>query len=271
MKPSFFGKLAYYLLPIRRQTVLENLHLVFGHKLSPREIKVLAQCFYGHFLKVIVETLAATFIPKRALREQVVVLNHEILLKASTENKGILLLTGHFGNWELASAGAMLHFKEFQGRFHVLRRHLVNKVVEKALFGRFRRAGLNIIPKKQSLDQVLEALGRNDVVAFIMDQYANPARGGIEVDFFGKKAGTFKSLALVAGKSGAPVIPAHCYRREDGKHVMQFLEPLKWMESLDPETEIHENTRNYNRALERMVLERPDQWVWMHRRWKVKK
>jgi KDO2-lipid IV(A) lauroyltransferase len=271
MNPDFLSKLAYALVPARRETVLENLRIVFGRQLSAVEIKKIAQCFYGHCLQVILETLAATFMTERQLKERVEVVGHEILLEAASQKKGILILTGHFGNWELASVGAMLGFEEFYGRFHVLRRRLVNKTIEKMLFGRFYRSGLNIIPKKQSLERVLEALGRNDVVAFVMDQYANPAHGGIEVDFFGRKAGTFKSLALVAGRSGAPVIPAHSYRQKDGRHVMRFSRSLPWIEHPDPEVEIYQNTLAYNRALEKMVLEHPDQWFcWAHRRWKVK-
>ena len=164
----------------------------------------------------------------------------------------------------------MAHFPEFKGRFHLLRRPIGNKWIERVLFNRFYKAGLGIIPKKNSVSLILEALGRNDAVVFIMDQFARPGRDGIPVNFFGRKTGTFKSLALVARQSGAPVVPVVCYRESSGRHVMRFMAPLLWIEGEDPDGEIQANTEQYNRVLERMVLEHPEQWWWLHRRWKVK-
>jgi len=94
-------------------------------------------------------------------------------------------------------------------------------------------------------------------------------KDGIPVEFFGRPAGTFKSLALIAKASGAPVIPAHGWREADGRHVLRFEEELRWVSHEDPQEEIRLNTRAYNQAIERMVLRHPEQWFWMHKRWKL--
>lgn len=268
-RPGFLSKFAYYCLPFRRRTTLRNMTLVFGGTLSSAQIRYLAQSTYGHFLRSCWENLLMGVRSKRWLKEQVCVVGTEHVLKASEGNKGILLLTGHFGNWEFAPVGGMHRFRQFKGRFHVLRRHLVNKFVERLVFRRFYEAGLDVIPKKNSLGKVLNHLANNDVVAFIMDQHAKPGKDGVVVNFFGKSSGTFKSLAVVARTTGAPVIPSYSYRAENGTHVMKFLEPLCWIEHPDPDTEILENTRVYNEVLERIILEHPEQWWWVHRRWKV--
>ncbi len=268
--PTLSGKIVYRLCPVRKKTVMDNLSLVFGDRLSAAEIKRLAQSFYSHLFKLVAENLSRAWMSEERMLSRVRVVGHEHLAKAFEKNRGILLLTGHFGNWEFTPVAAIAHFKEFRGRFHVLRKLLANKFFEKILFRRFYKAGLTVIPKKNSLDHVLSALERNDIVAFIMDQYANPSKDGILVDFFGRKAGTFKSLALIARETGAPVIPAICYREAGGTHVMRFSEPVPWMENDDADAEIAENTRGYNRILENMVLEHPDQWLWAHRRWKTK-
>ncbi len=270
-EPSFFDKLVYTLIPIRRQTVCHNMGIVFGNRLSAIQIKKLAQCFYGHMARLILENVTSSWMDDDAIRRRVRVVGHEFVIKAAEQKKGVLLLTGHFGNWEFAPVGTVLQFEMFRGRFHVLRKLLANKGFERLLFRRFYNAGLNVIPKqKNALDQVLDALGKNDVVAFIMDQYARPDRDGILVDFFGKEAGTYKSLALIARQTHAPVIPAVCYRESFGRHVMEFLEPLRWIEDEDPDEEIRKNTRQYNQMLETMILRHPDQWLWFHRRWKQK-
>ncbi|MGH7197147.1 MAG: lysophospholipid acyltransferase family protein [Candidatus Omnitrophota bacterium] len=269
-RPTLAGKFIYHCVPVRRKVVLENLRLVFADHLSPEAITGLAQCFYGHLLKVVLENLTTGWMSTEAVRKRVRVIGAETVIKAAEANKGVLLLAGHFGNWELAAIGAIERFEVFKGRFHAVRKLLANKFVERFFFRRFYEAGLNVIPKKNSLSLVLNALAKNDAVVFIMDQYARPDRDGILVDFFGRPAGTFKSLALIAGQSGAPVIPMASHREPDGTHVMRFGAPIPWIENPDPDMEIFENTRAYNRALEKMVLEHPEQWFWVHRRWKVK-
>lgn len=268
--PSFLDNLAYHLLPIRRATVLKNMRVVFGGRFSQNQIEALAKNFYGHFFRVCVENMVMGWMTKNAIKKRVRILGSQHVLDASFKKKGILLLTGHFGNWEFTPVAGMLHFQEFRGRFHIVRRRLVNKFVERVLFKRFYDVGIDVIPKRNALDEVLRCLANNDVVTFIMDQYANPKKDGILVDFFGQKAGTYRSLAMIARVSGAPVIPTFCYRDTDGIHAMRFSEPIAWIEHADPEKEILENTRAYNCALEAMISEKPEQWFWFHRRWKNK-
>lgn len=269
-KPSLGAKFAYYCFPFRRKTVLENLGRVFGKELSAGEIKELAQNFYGHLGLLLFENLNTIWMSREEISRRVRVVGHEIVVRAAEEKRGVLLLTGHFGNWEITPIGVALQFDGFRGRFHVVRKLLANKFFEKILFRRFYQVGLDVIPKKNALSHVINALEKNDVVAFIMDQYARPDKDGILADFFGHPAGTYKSLALIAKKTGAVVIPVRCYREAKGKHVMEFYEPLHWKEDPDPDQELYKNTLQYNHKLESMILENPEQWLWCHRRWKVK-
>lgn len=264
------GRVMYRLLPVRRKVVLGNMRQVFGDTKSADEIRALAERFYDHLAQLFFENLSLGWMNESRLRERIRVDNVEHILDASKLNKGILLLTGHFGNWELAPIGSLAHFPQFKHKFHVLRRTLGNKFIERIVFNRFYRAGLNVIPKRGSIDTVLEKLSQNEVVVFILDQYARPGKEGVEVEFFGRKAGTFKSLAMVARSTDAPVIPVVCYREGRGRHVIQCYPPVKWIERSDPDEEILVNTREYNRVLEKMILDHPDQWLWAHKRWKVK-
>ncbi len=271
IQPDFAGKLTYRLFPFRKKVVLENMKRVYGDSLSAGQIEALAQRFYGHLFRLFMENIRMGWTNKKQLKDQIRIEGHEIVKKATDGKKGALLLTGHFGNWEVCPIAGMMHFEEYRGKFHIVRRQIGNKWVEKILFRRFYEAGLNVIPKRNAIDRVLEVLSQNEVVTFIMDQYAKPGRDGILVDFFGHKAGTFKSLALIASASGAPVIPTISYREPDGKHVMKFFEPLEWIQDDDPDKELYLNTLAYNRVLEKLILDKPDQWIWMHKRWKVKK
>jgi len=102
---------------------------------------------------------------------------------------------------------------------------------------------------------------------FPFDQHAGPP-DGIQVDFFGHPAWTFRSLALLALASDAVVLPAASWRKSDGRHVLRFEEALPVLTAADVGTEIKRNTRAYNAALERLILRHPEQWYWVHRRWK---
>jgi KDO2-lipid IV(A) lauroyltransferase len=268
LKPSPLGSALFSLVPVRRRVVMENLQQVFGDQLGERERRRLARCFYGHVAKTIKENLAMMMSSERRIAGQVDVFGVEHVLAAAKHGNGVLILTGHFGNWELSAVGAMLQFKKYQNRFHVIRKSL-GLGLERVVFGRFRKAGLRVIGRSGALTKVLDALKENDVVIFIMDQHNKVGAKAVAAEFFGKEAGTHRSLALVARQSGAPVIPAVSYRRPGGRHVMKLYPPLEWITAENHREEIYLNTLGYNRVLERFVLEHPDQWLWAHRRWKI--
>ncbi len=270
LKPSLLGSAMYSLIPMRRRIVMENLRQVFGDRLGEPELRRLARCAYGHFAKTVAENLAMLVSSERRIAGQVDVIGVEHVLKAAGQGKGVLILTGHFGNWELSAVAAMLQFRKYQNRFHVIRKSLAPGL-EDMVFGRFRKTGLRIISPANALIGIFDALEKNDVVIFIMDQHQVVGSKAIAVEFFGREAGTNRSLALVARKSGAPVVPASSYRKPDGRHVMQFYPPLEWISTDSSREEIYRNTLGYNQVLEKFVLDHPDQWLWIHRRWKIGK
>ncbi|WP_133131087.1 lysophospholipid acyltransferase family protein [Legionella yabuuchiae] len=268
---SLAGKFFYYVLPYRKQIILSNIKQVFGDRLSVAEQIHLAKSFYSHLATSLKETIQLRFMSEHALREQVEVRGYERLLNVAHEGRGVLILTGHFGNWEFAPIGGILNFKEFQGQFHFIRRTLGSKWLERILFRRYYKAGLNVIPKKNSLQQVCDALDKNHAVVFVLDQHASLVnRDGIAAEFFGKKAGTYRSLASFARHTGVPVIPAAGYRLGKGRHVLEFHEPIYWQDYGSTQESIYQNTRAYNKALEKIILAHPEQWLWLHKRWKLK-
>ena len=271
LSTTLIGRCLYRYIPYRLGIVRSNIEQVFGNTLSDKQKEHLAKAFYSHLATSVKEAIQLRFMSEKTLSEQVEVRGYERLLAVAAENRGVLILTGHFGNWEFAPIGGILNFKQFQGQFHFIRRTLGSKTIEKILFGRYYRAGLNVIPKKNSLQQVCDALERNHAVVFVLDQHASLAnRDGIAAEFFGKKAGTYRSLASFARHTAVPVVPAAGYRLPDGRHVLEFHEPIKWQEYGSAQESIYRNTLAYNEALERIILAHPEQWLWLHKRWKLK-
>ncbi len=267
---SMPGRFTYRFLPYRRSLVLKNIDQVYGDQLSVAQKKHLAQAFYSHLLTSIKETIQLRFMSDANLRARVTVKGHERLLEIAARGQGVLVLTAHVGSWEFAPLGGILNFEQFKGHFHFIRRRLGWKFMERVLFRRYSRAGLNVIPKHEALQQVKPALDQNHAVVFVLDQHATlQNRDGVAVEFFGKKAGTYRSLASLSRHTDLPVVPAASYRLPDGQHILEFYEPIVWQEYSTNQESIYQNTLAYNQALERIILAHPEQWMWMHRRWKL--
>jgi len=264
----WFGKALYHLLPYRRRVVLGNLRRVFGDVLPEAEILRLAQAYYAHFVRFLIEFIRLPFMSAKRREAWIRIENIESPLRAHEQGKGLFLLTGHFGNWEVATVAGIGRFSQYRGLLHFVRRPLKPRLLNEFVNRRFRRAGFGTLGKRGSLNAILELLASGAIIVYVFDQHAG-GREGITVDFFGHPAGTFKSLAVLALTMGTPVIPASSWREPDGTHVLRFEDPLPLVECEDVGEAIRRNTQAYNATLERMLLRHPEQWIWMHRRWKV--
>jgi lauroyl/myristoyl acyltransferase/phosphopantetheinyl transferase (holo-ACP synthase) len=263
----WLGKLLYHLLPLRRRVVLENLRRVFGEVVPEDEIRRMAQAYYAHYATFLGEFARLPFMSAERKQAWVRVENMESPLRAHEKGKGLLLLTGHFGNFEVATVAGIGQFPQYRGLFHFVRRPLKPWLLNEFVTRRFKRAGFGTLSKRGSLDTILDLLSKGAIIVYVFDQYAG-RKDGVLVDFLGQPAGTFKALSILAMSTGASVIPASSWREPDGSHVLRFEDPLPVIECEDDGEAIRRNTRAYNAALERMLLRHPEQWIWMHRRWK---
>ncbi|MCC6608270.1 MAG: 4'-phosphopantetheinyl transferase superfamily protein [Burkholderiales bacterium] len=261
------GKLLYRLFPVRRRVVLENLRRVFGETVSDAEIVRLAQAHYAHLARLIREFVVFPWLSPARRAAMARVENLETIVAQHARGKGVIIVTGHFGNFEVATAAGIASFPQARGKFYFVRRPFKPQWLDAIIIRRFRAAGFGVLPKSGSLDAILERLAAGDVVVFPFDQHAGP-KDGVRVDFFGHAAGTFRSVALIAQASGAPVIPGASWREPDGRHVLRFEAPLELVQCENAGEEIRRNTRLFNASLERMILRHPEQWWWVHRRWK---
>ncbi len=264
----WFGKLFFHLWPYRRAVVFGNFQRVFGDVLPREEIKRLAQAYYAHYIRFLIEFIRLPMMSKRQRKDLIRLENIESPLRAHAKGKGLILLTGHFGNFEVSTVAGIGQFPAYQGKLHFVRRMLKPRLLNDFITWRFRRAGFGTLPKRGSLDRILELLAQGAVIVYVLDQHASK-KDGVIVDFFGHPAGTFKSVALLALSTGVPVIPAHSWREPDGKHVLRFEDPLPLIDCENASEAILRNTRAYNAVIERMLLRHPEQWIWMHRRWKA--
>jgi len=179
--------------------------------------------------------------------------------------RGLVLLTGHYGNWEvLGYVLATLGFETTS-----IARPLDNPYVSKYLFDVREKTGQRIIAKKGATDEVTAVLESKGAVGFIADQNAGPK--GIFVDFFGRKASTYKSIGLLAMEYQVPVVIGYARRVGDRFRyrvgVQDIIRPADWLAHDDP---IRYITQRYTKAIEDIVRVDPGQYWWVHRRWKTR-
>jgi len=267
IEPSLAGRFTKRFLPLRGKVVMANLRRVYGDVLGEADIVRLAAAHYGHLWRLLGEFLRFRWLTAAQKMAMVRVEGIANFLAARDQGKGILILTGHFGNWEVSTTAGLALFPEMRGKFHFVRRPIKPAWLDRLVTRRFEKAGFGVFSKRDSLDAMLACLANGDAVVLPFDQHAGPPEG-IAVDFLGHPAWTFKSLAIIALSTGAPVLPASSWRESDGRHVLRFEAPLAPTECEDTTEAIRLNTRAYNQALERLVVRHPEQWYWVHRRWK---
>lgn len=261
------GRVFFHALPFRRRVIVENLRRVFGAAVPEIEIERLAKAHYAHLWRLIVEFLRFRWLSPARKRALVDVEGLDVFIAAFERGNGVLVLTGHFGNWEVATIAGIQSYPEVRGRFHFVRRPIKPRWLDALVTRRFNASGFGVIGKRGSLDRIVSLLEQGDVVVYPFDQYAAGA-DGIDVEFFGEPAGTFKSLAVIALATGAPVLPVACWRKGDGRHVLRFEDPVAPIDTANVNESIVRTTRAYNAAIERLVVRHPEQWWWVHRRWR---
>jgi KDO2-lipid IV(A) lauroyltransferase len=203
---------------------------------------------------------------KENIEDVVILEGHENFLEGQRRGKGVLYLTGHIGAWELSSFAHALYGYPL----HYMARPLDNKRLD-ALVNQYRcSSGNRPIFKNESARVMLRILKDSGTVGILADQNTLPAEGAF-VDFFGKLACTTTGLARVALHTGAAVVPGYAYWDESiQKYRLRFEPPVELIRTGDTERDVFENTQRFAKVIEEIICKHPDQWVWVHKRWKTR-
>jgi len=199
--------------------------------------------------------------------EQLVVLDgHENFLEGQRRGKGVLYLTGHIGAWELSSFAHALYGYPL----HYMARPVDNKKVNELVNGYRCLSGNRPIFKNESARLMLKILKEAGTIGILADQNTMPDEA-VFVDFFGKKASTTTGIARVALHTGAAVVPGYAVWDVNlGKYRLRFEPPVELVRTDDTERDVFENTQRFTKVLEEIIRKYPEQWVWVHGRWKTR-
>lgn len=257
------GSLLYRLDGRHRDRAIENISRSLPH-LPPHEVQRIARASMQHFLQLGVEVMFTTrLIHSDTWADRVRFHDLDAALDLVLSDRPTILVTGHYGNWEVL--GYLLALLGMD--LAAIARPIDNPLVNDWLLSVREARGMKIITKWGATEPMIELLGRGGTLGFIGDQ--NAGDKGLFVPFFGRLASAYKSIGLLAIQFDAAVICGYA-RRTGGEFgfdigVSDIIRPEDWKAQPDP---LFYLTARYTRAIERMVREAPDQYLWLHRRWK---
>ncbi|HXJ79032.1 MAG TPA: lysophospholipid acyltransferase family protein [Candidatus Methylomirabilis sp.] len=254
------GDILWLTLPGRRAVAMDNIRRAFGSERSEAQLAELGRRSFEHLGMNLVEACVFFFRHPSVLLSRVDLGDPEPFQAAVARGKGVLALSAHYGNWELLAAVSALSVYPLSVVMRPLDDPFVNWLIE-----RFRRrSGVELIAKRQALPAMRDALRQGRIVGVLLDQNASRTEG-VFVPFFGRPASTSRALAILSLRTGAPVVPIFIRRSEGGRHCV-------WADPAIPAPDtgdVADYTAAFNRSIEAAIRRAPEQWFWLHRRWKT--
>lgn len=256
------GRLVHRLDERHRRIALDNIESTIGLKGVEAEKVVLS--LFENLGMVLAEFIKIPTLDKSFLDKMVSVEGFENYLSAKSEGKGVLMLGAHLGNWEML---AKTHVVKMGEDASVVYMKTKNPYVDSYIDSLRKSYGLKTIPHHNAMKQVLTALRKGEGVGVLLDQHGGQ-KEAVKVDFIGRPAATSMGLALMALRTEAPVVPMFMVRDGDRGFRFVYEKPIHLEKSGDLEKDIREGTIIFNKVIEDYVRKYPEQWFWVHRRWK---
>jgi KDO2-lipid IV(A) lauroyltransferase len=257
------GEIAYRLLRVRRRVVEENLAATFGLTLDPAGCARIARGAYHHLGRTLFEYGRFRRLDRARLEAWVEVHGFEQIEAAYARGRGVILVSGHFGNWELM--GAAVSLRGYPVHFVV--REQSNPYVDRFMNESRGHLGVGIVNVGPEIRRVYRRLKAGEILGMLLDQDGGP--NGEFVDVLGRVASVQTGAAVLALRTGAPILPGAIARLPDGRHRVTFEEPLLPDPNAPAEDEVRRLVTACSASLERFILRYPDQYYWVHRRWKT--
>jgi KDO2-lipid IV(A) lauroyltransferase len=262
----FFGKmlgnLLYCLAVSQRRIVNRNLRFCFVDS-SPQQIQSKSKHIFQHFGITILELLQMAYLSKQELVSKVRVENIEILIEAIAEQKGIVLITAHLGNYEVAAQSVPCILGQ---QMSAVAKKLRNVRLNRFIHNLRTRFGNKVIYKKGALPEIMQTLREGAIVGIMMD--ISRRFDGVEVSFFDRRATATPAAALLGLRCKSPIIPAFCHRNPKGELIVRVEPPVEIRRSSDLRSDLQFNTQLITDRVERAVRNYPEQWNWLLKRWK---
>lgn len=265
------GMIWYYVFRVRRTVVFDNLEKVFPGqwRTHPR----IARAFYRNFCTNIVEFIGTH--PNASIVRDVSVEGMEHFHRAESRGRGVIVVTAHLGNFDLLACNRAMDGIPLGLVSKTFRQGAVNDF----WMTRRKQLGVRVFEEGAPPIEVVRWLRAGKVLGLVVDQRLSPTRGGIPVPFFGYKVWTSPAAARLAMVSGAALLPVMIHRHSGGHHRVVIEPEIIWnardghvghhvSEDRKNEADIHDLMTRISRIVERWIRMYPDEWMWIHRRFK---
>ncbi len=256
--------LGYILVRKKRKIALESLTIAFGQEKTQEQIKEIAKECFVYMAKSGVEIIYLLD-NLRFLKERVQIIGRDNLDAALAKGKGIVLISAHFGNFPIMLA----HLGREGYKVSAIMRPMRNERIEKLFVSKRSRFNIKTIysqPRKACIETTIKTLRNNELIFVLLDQ--NFGTGGVFVDFFGKKAATAIGPLVLARRTDAAIVPCFIIRQKDDTHKIIIEPELLLEEKADYQETLVFNIQRLTNIIEEYVRRYPEQWGWIHRRWK---
>lgn len=256
---SALGTLAYHSSRRYRRVALHNLRRAFP-EWDETSCRRVARQTFQNFGKSFAEFLKASSLSLEELQQRVQLQGREHIEAARAEGKGVLLITGHFGNWELMAR----YLTALGYPISVIARETDDPATTELVTALRERSGYKVFLRGNAVRYVLGCLRRNELVGILPDQNA----GDVFIEFFGQKAGCVAGPALFHLRTGAPLVPLFNVRLPGDFHRIEVLPPLRFTPTGRRQEDYGLVLQSFHDALEAYIRRYPTQWLWFHDRWK---
>lgn len=255
------GAFAYRVTPRYRKAAMENLTEVYGDTWSKERIETVARDVFRHLGMTMVEFVRLPSTTSADLMKIVRVNGEENMIEGLARGKGVLALTAHVGNFEMMAAACAARGYTIS----VIARDADDAQMNEVINAIRESKGYTVLPRKVAARKSITALRRNELVGVLPDQNNNR---GIFVPFMGRLAASSPGPAFIALHSDAAILPIFVHRDSDNNHTIDVYPELNVKRTGDRDLDLYELTYQMHSAIERAVRAHPDQWFWLHRRWK---
>ena len=263
---EIIGNILILLSNKRKIITFNNIRNAFPEK-SDTEVNLILKKSYQNLGITLVELLYLKKLSDEELNEIIKFENLNIVKEKLELGKGVLFLSGHYGNWEyLAYSAGVIFNKEFNKNINIVVKTQKNKKLNEVLNKYRCKSGNSVVPLKKAAFEIIKILKNNGLVALLTDQKAAKKRD-IYIDFFGRPALTYIAPAKLAIKFNTPIIVGFAERQENNRYKV-VLEELNYDDILGKDNAIDLLTIKHSKILEEQIRKNPYQWSWQHNRWK---